>query len=92
MTETIERVITTGILRAAIRTKIDQGIAARAVSVLISAYANPLTGEGRDDGGVQRLPVETIPVERRGEFLRALNQLKRDDIPVGDAAIARGAA
>jgi hypothetical protein len=92
MTETIERVITTGILRAAIRARIEQGIASRAVSVLISAYAKPLTGDGRDDGGVQRLPVETIPVEQRGEFLRALNQLQQDDIPVGDAAITRGAA
>jgi len=92
MTEAIERVITIGILRAAIRAKIGQGITSRAVSMLISAYAKPSAGDGRDDGGTQRLPVEAIPAEQRDEFLRALDQLQQGDIPVGDTAITRGAA
>ena len=76
MTETTKRSLTPGILRAAIRTKIDQGIASRAVSALISTYAEPSNATGRVDGGsVQRLPVEAIPVEQRDEFLRALMAL-----------------
>jgi hypothetical protein len=75
MTEAIEDVITIDILRAVIRAKIEQGITPRDVSVLISTYAKPLGGKSRDDGGVRRLPVETIPVEQRDEFLRALTAL-----------------
>lgn len=75
MTEAIEHVITIDILRAVIRARIEQGITPRAVSELISTYAKPLNGKGRVDGGVQRLPVETIPVEQRDEFLRALTAL-----------------
>lgn len=73
MIEAINRGLTPGILRAAVRTKIDQGIASRAVWALISTYAEPISGKGRaDGGGVRRLPVEVIPVEQRDEFLRAL--------------------
>jgi hypothetical protein len=76
MTDMIERIITAENLRAAIRAKIGQGIPRAAISGLINAYADPLPGEGRDDRGVWRVPVEAIPFERRHEFLLALAQLQ----------------
>jgi hypothetical protein len=79
--EVLDEGITTAILRTAIRERISAGISRRTVSFLINAYAPP-TAQGRDDGsGVQRLPVEVIPHERRAAFLCELARL-RDDLPV----------
>jgi hypothetical protein len=82
MTDMIERVITAENLRAAIRGKIGQGLTRQAISGLINTYADPLAGEGRNDRGVWRVPVEAIPFERRAEFLLALAELQEGDVPV----------
>jgi hypothetical protein len=76
--EILDDVITTAILRTAIRERISKGISRRAVSLLINAYAPP-NAQGRDDGSdVQRLAVEVIPHSRRAAFLCELARLQHD--------------
>jgi hypothetical protein len=87
VTEVPGDIITTAILRTAIRERIGAGIGRRAVSLLINAYAPP-KAQGRDDGsGVQRLAVEVIPHSRRAAFLCELARLQ-DDFPVAPAETA----
>jgi hypothetical protein len=86
--EVPDPVITTAILRTAIRERISAGISRRTVSLLINAYAPP-NAQGRDDGSdVQRLPVEVIPHSGRAAFLCELARLQ-DDFPVAPVETAR---
>jgi hypothetical protein len=88
--ETMERVITAAMLRAAIRTKIRSGASRRSISLLIARYAPAdAHSEREDSGGVQRLAVEVIPHGLRTGFLDALDQLPLDETPANPAIIAR---
>ena len=74
-------VVKIGELRAAVWAKIRRGITRRTISLLIRAYVpSPEPGWGRNEDGVQRLPLELIPIERRNEFLLALAHLHPDGI------------
>jgi hypothetical protein len=87
MSEALESVITSAALRAAIRTKIGEGVSRRAISLLINAYAPPSARGGRDDDtGARRLPVEVITHEQRAPFLVALGQLQDENVPLSSAA------
>jgi hypothetical protein len=63
------------LLRSAIRTTLRKGASRRDIWVLISAYAAQGDNRKRKDGGVYRLPIELIPLERRVDFLEALIEL-----------------
>ena len=75
MSEVSEFILTAGVLRTAIRAKLRMGASRRSISVLICSYTPPDAKTERMDGGVYRVPVELIPLERRISFLEALNEL-----------------
>jgi hypothetical protein len=75
MSEAHGSAITTEDLREAIQTRISEGVRRRDVSLLITTYAQPGPFAGRLEDGLQRLPVELIPVKCRCEFLAMLCQL-----------------
>jgi hypothetical protein len=69
-------VVTSNMLRTAIRAKLGSGAKRRAISLLIARYARDgVMTARREEDGVSRLPVEVIPHERRVAFLDAINQL-----------------
>jgi hypothetical protein len=71
-------VITVTTMRTAIREKLYAGgIGKQAISVLINDYAVPdRSGNERMIMGTPRRPVENIPLERRADFLEALEAYK----------------
>jgi hypothetical protein len=80
VTDELDLVVTANMLRTAIRAKLSSGTTQRAISGLIADYARDDTHvRRREEGGVQRLPVEVIPHERRAAFLDALNELRDHD-------------
>lgn len=90
MTDALDRVITATTLRTAIRAKVNAGISRQTISQLVSVYASPDAGMGRDDGtGVRRLPVEVIAHDRRRAFLAALDRLHSDGAPDDASATDR---
>jgi hypothetical protein len=78
MTDVLESEITVEELRGVVRAKREAGINSRVISMLIAAYAELGTGEGRHDGGVPRLPLETVPSDKRASFLVALKALRNE--------------
>lgn len=75
MSDVLELALTGEMLRTAIRAKLRMGANRRDISVLINAYAPQGASTKRTDGGVYRIPVELIPLDRRVAFLDALNEL-----------------
>jgi hypothetical protein len=91
VSEVSEFILTAGILRTAIRAKLRRGASRRGISVLICTYTPQDAKTERMDGGVYRVPVELIPLERRLSFLEALNELP-NRVSVVDTRIAPLAA
>jgi hypothetical protein len=80
VTDDLDLIVTANMLRTAIRAKLGSGAAHRAIWRLIADYARGgARMRRREEGGVNRLPVEVIPHERRGAFLDALNELPDHD-------------
>ena len=72
----LDLVITSNMLRTAVRAKLGSGITQNAIWALIARYARDgAHRRQREINGVPRLPVEIIPLERRTDFLDALNDL-----------------
>lgn len=79
MTETLEVVLTTDMLRTAIRSKLRTGTSRQPISALIRTYAPDGAEAGRrKNAGTYRIPLEAIPHERRTAFLDALHELPSD--------------
>jgi hypothetical protein len=80
VTDELDLVVTSNMLRTAIRAKLCSGATQRAIWGLIAHYARDGAHmRRREEGGVHRLPVEVIPHERRASFLDALNELRDHD-------------
>jgi hypothetical protein len=81
-----KRPITEELLNLAIETKLDAGVPAERISVLIEAFAGDDTGADRPDDIVGFLGVEDISTSRRAEFLRAVLVLSPEPkLAVSDA-------
>jgi hypothetical protein len=72
LADILERVITSAILRKAIRAKLHVGASREMISVLVSAYAPSGLRSDRTDGMAPRLAVERIRHRQRIAFLTAL--------------------
>ena len=78
----LELVLTTDMLRTAIRSKLRSGTSRQPISALIRTYAPDGAEAGRrKNAGSYRIPLELIPHERRTEFLDALYELPSDGRP-----------
>ena len=73
--EAVSESITPEMMRVAIRRKLRGGVNKQQVCWLVMAYAPADATNDRREGPVQRLPVETIPNEKRRAFLDALSRL-----------------
>jgi hypothetical protein len=88
MSEILENVLTTSVLRMAIRNSIAMGVSRRTISLLIYAYATRDPAEPREAEGVPRRAVEYIPHDRRASFLEQLAKLS-PETNTGPIEIAR---
>jgi len=72
-----EAALTIEALRSAIRAKLETGVSRQAVSIIVAACAAGRRQSAivRREYGVERRAVEDIPLERRADFLKALQSL-----------------
>jgi hypothetical protein len=75
MTAVLVQVITSGSLRATVRSKLRTGASRETISLLIGAFVPTRLRSGRWHGIAPRVPVELIPHRRRADFLAALSAL-----------------
>lgn len=78
----LDFIVTSNMLRTAIRAKLAVGVTQRTIWLLIAHFARDgAKTRQREEGGVHRLPVEIISHERRAAFLDALNELSEQGLP-----------
>jgi hypothetical protein len=81
-----KRPITDELLNLTIETKLDAGVPAERIRVLVEAFAGEDQEGGMDEALVGFLWVEDIPPSRRAEFLRAVLALSPEPkLAVSDA-------
>ena len=81
-----KRPITDELLNLTIETKLDAGVPAERIRVLVEAFAGDDTEDGIDEALVGFMQVEEIPPSRRAEFLGAVLALSPEPkLAVADA-------
>jgi len=75
LADVTERLITSAILRKALREKLRTGAKQETISLLVSRYALSGSRPGRWHGAAPRVPVELVPHRRRAEFLAAVSEI-----------------
>ena len=72
----IGRAITASTLRDVVRSKLRAGATKDAINLLILDYVPPEARTDRVERGISRQPLESIPRERRADFLTALQEIR----------------
>jgi hypothetical protein len=72
-TPSIDRAVSLGVVRAAIRAKLRAGASKEAISLLIASYA-PQDAPSRDPD-YRRVAVEYVPPDKRVSLLQAIERL-----------------